>query len=88
MKKQESEYRDQFIQYVVTQVPLTGLWVTKGQILVREDGILKVFPLTNPIDNEFTTEDGAEIYILDAAKKATTGSWKLRMRCCGLVLTR
>lgn len=69
MKKRESEYRDQFIQYVVTQVPLTGLWVTKGQILVKEDEILKVFPLTNSTDNEFTTEDEAEIYILNAAKK-------------------
>lgn len=70
MKKRESEYRDQFIQYVVTQVPLTGLWVTKGQILVKEDEILKVFPLTNSTDNEFTSEDEAEIYILNAAKKA------------------
>ena len=70
MKKREFEYRDQFIQYVVTEVPLTGLWVTKGQILVKEDEILKVFPLTNSTDNEFTTEDEAEIYILNAAKKA------------------
>jgi hypothetical protein len=54
----------------VTQVPLTGLWVSKGQVLVKEDEILKVFPLTNSIDNEFTTEDEAEIYILNAAKKA------------------
>jgi hypothetical protein len=68
--KRESEYRDQFIQYVVTQVPLTGLWVTKGQILVKEDEILKVFLLTNSTDNEFNTEDEAEIYILNAAKKA------------------
>ena len=70
MKKRELEYRDQFIQYVVTEVPLTGLWVTKGQILVKEDEILKVFPLTNSTDNEFTSEDEAEIYILNAAKKA------------------
>ena len=70
MKKRESEYRDQFIQYVVTQVPLTGLWVSKGQVLVKEDEILKVFPLTNATDHESTTEDDAEIYILNAAKKA------------------
>ena len=70
MKKRESEYRDQFIQYVVTQVPLTGFWVTKGQILVKEDETLKVFPLTNSTDNEFTSEDEAEVYILNAAKKA------------------
>ena len=69
MKKRESEYRDQFIQYVVSQVPLTGLWVTKGHVLVKEDEVLKVFPLTSPTDNEFTTEDEAEIYILNAAKK-------------------
>ena len=41
MKKKESEYREQFIQYVVTQVPVTGLWVGEGQVLVREDGTLK-----------------------------------------------
>ena len=73
MKKRESEYRGQFLQYVVTQVPLTGLWVTKGHILVKEDEILKVFPLTDPTELEFTTEDDAEIYILNAAKKAVDG---------------
>ena len=70
MKKRESEYRDQFIQYVVTQVALTGLWASKGQVLVKEDEILKVFPLTNPTNNEFTTEHDSEIYILNAAKRA------------------
>jgi hypothetical protein len=70
MKKRESEYRDQFIQYVVTEVPLTGLWVSKGQVLVKEDETLKVFPLTDTTDSEFTTEDDAEIYILNAARKA------------------
>jgi hypothetical protein len=39
-----SPRRYQFIQYVVTQVPLTGLWVSKGQVLVKEDEILKVVP--------------------------------------------
>jgi hypothetical protein len=41
----------------VTQVPLTGLWVSKEQVLVKEDEILKVFPLTIETDNEFTTAD-------------------------------
>ena len=68
--RKESEYREQFIQYIVTQVPLTGLWVTEGQVLVKENGSLRVFPLVGSADNEFTTEDDAEIYILDAAKGA------------------
>ena len=67
MKKKESEYRDQFIQYIVTQVPVTGLWISEGQVLVRKDGTLNLFPLG--LRNNFTSEDDAEVYILNAAKE-------------------
>jgi hypothetical protein len=68
MKRIESKYRDQFIQYLITQVPVTGLWASEGQVLVRENGSLKIFPLES-LGSKFTSEDDAEIYIVGAASQ-------------------
>jgi hypothetical protein len=68
MKRIESKYRDQFIQYLITQVPVTGLWASEGQVLVRENGSLKIFPLES-LGSKFTSEDDAETYTIDAGKQ-------------------
>jgi hypothetical protein len=68
MKKIELEYKDQFIQYLVTQVPVTGLWVSERQVLVRENGSLRIFRLES-LGSKFTSEDDAEIYIIGAASQ-------------------
>jgi hypothetical protein len=44
------------------------LWVSEGQVLVRENGSLKIFPLES-LGSKFTSEDDTEIYILNAGKQ-------------------
>ena len=68
MKRIELEYKDQFIQYLVTQVSVTGLWVSEGQILVRENGSLRIFRVES-LGTKFISEDDAEIYIIGAASQ-------------------
>jgi hypothetical protein len=68
VKRKECQYRDQYIQYIITQIPETGLWVSKGQVLVREKGILIVLPVLSLRDN-FTNERDAELYIVSAAEE-------------------
>jgi hypothetical protein len=53
---------------MITQMPATGLWVTKGQVLVRENGTLRVMPVLSLRDN-FTNERDAELYIASAAEE-------------------
>jgi hypothetical protein len=68
VKRKECQYRDQYIQYMITQTPATGLWVSKGQVLVRENGTLRVLPVLFLRDN-FTNEHDAELYIVSAAEE-------------------
>jgi hypothetical protein len=68
VKRKECQYRDQYIQYMITQTPTTGLWVSKGQVLVSENGILRVMPVLSLRDT-FTNEVDAELYILSAAEE-------------------
>jgi hypothetical protein len=68
VKRKECQYRDQYIQYMITQTPATGLWVSKGQVLVRENGTLRIMPVLSLRDN-FTNESDAELYIVSAAEE-------------------
>ncbi len=68
MKRKECQYRDQYIQYMITQTPATGLWVSKGQVLVRENGTLRIMPVLSLRDN-FTNESDAELYIVSGAEE-------------------
>lgn len=55
---------------MITQTPATGLWVSKGQVLVRENGTLRVLPVLSPRDKDnFTKERDAELYIVSAAEE-------------------